>query len=326
MRCWWVNQNQTFEQEFRGGYLWSPKRNRNGARNQFYENMREVAPGDIVFSFRNRTIAAIGVAQSYGYECPKPTEFGTIGANWETVGWRVDVAYTVPHNRVVPKEHMGLLGPLMPERYAPLQRDGDGIQNVYLAELPRPFSEALAGLVGAEAQQLVMAAADAPLLAEPQMAARGIDEWEERIQQSVVASPTLSETERAAIIRARRGQGLFKQNVMRVESACRITKVDNPAHLIGSHIKPWRDSTNNERLDGDNGLLLTPTIDHLFDRGFISFRDDGGLLVSPVADRVSLGRMGVPPEADVGAFSRGQRRFLEFHRDEVFLTAGRAKT
>ena len=51
MRYWWVNQNQTFRQETAGGYLWSPKRNANGARNPFYETMREVSPGDVVFSF-----------------------------------------------------------------------------------------------------------------------------------------------------------------------------------------------------------------------------------------------------------------------------------
>jgi transposase len=54
-------------------------------------------------------------------------------------------------------------------------------------------------------------------------------------------------------------------------------------HLRASHIRPWRDSDNEARLDGENGLLLTPTIDHLFDRGFISFEDDGRLLISPVA-------------------------------------------
>ena len=48
MRYWWVNQNQTFRQEIAGGYLWSPKRNANGARNPFYESMREVSPGDLV--------------------------------------------------------------------------------------------------------------------------------------------------------------------------------------------------------------------------------------------------------------------------------------
>ena len=51
MRYWWVNQNQTYRAEVRGNFMWSPKTNANGARNPFYDNMREVAPGDIVFSF-----------------------------------------------------------------------------------------------------------------------------------------------------------------------------------------------------------------------------------------------------------------------------------
>jgi len=75
------------------------------------------------------------------------------------------------------------------------------------------------------------------------------------------------------------------------------------------------------RLDGENGLLLTPSIDHLFDRGFISFEGDGRLLVSPVAHGPSLGRMGVETGAavEVGSFSAGQRRYLEFHREQVWL-------
>jgi len=87
--------------------------------------------------------------------------------------------------------------------------------------------------------------------------------------------------------------------------------------------KPWRDSTNAERLDGQNGLLLTPSIDHLFDRGFISFKEDGRLLVSPVAHKASLERMGVVTgrEFEAGRFTSEQGRFLEYHRDEVFLSA-----
>jgi hypothetical protein len=65
VRYWWVNQNQTFRQEIEGGYLWSPKRNKNGRRNPFYEFMREVAPGDIVFSFCDTRIAALGVVSGY---------------------------------------------------------------------------------------------------------------------------------------------------------------------------------------------------------------------------------------------------------------------
>lgn len=74
MRYWWVNQNQTFRQEQGGGYLWSPKRNANGARNPFYESMREVAPGDVIFSFGDTRISAIGIADSYCWESPKPPE------------------------------------------------------------------------------------------------------------------------------------------------------------------------------------------------------------------------------------------------------------
>jgi len=72
MRYWWVNQNQTFRQEIAGGYLWSPKRNANGARNPFYESMREVSPGDLIFSLRrysgcgcrNRQVPIVGSARN----------------------------------------------------------------------------------------------------------------------------------------------------------------------------------------------------------------------------------------------------------------------
>ncbi len=76
-----------------------------------------------------------------------------------------------------------------------------------------------------------------------------------------------------------------------------------------------------ERLDGENGLMLTPTIDHLFDRGFITFENAGALIVSPSADKLSLTRMGIDVDrgVNVGAFSEGQRRYLEFHREQVFL-------
>lgn len=79
---------------------------------------------------------------------------------------------------------------------------------------------------------------------------------------------------------------------MAIERHCRITRVDKPEHLRASHCKPWRDcNTNQERLDGENGLLLTPSIDHLFDHGFISFEDSGRLIISPVADMTSLERI-----------------------------------
>jgi hypothetical protein len=320
------NQNQTARQEIQGGYVWSPKRNANGARNPFYESMREVSPGDVVFSFVDTRIAAIGVAQSYCWESPKPQEFGTTGANWENIGWKVRVKFTELLHRVRPKDHIAVLRDLVPARYGPLQSSGDGKQGVYLTELPEAFAETLAGLIGAEAQPfLADTAAVSPTGAPPVQAGDDLDYWEHKLEQRVKTDPTITETDREAIIRARRGQGLFKNRVMAIEKRCRVTYVDRTVHLVASHRKPWRDSGYDERLDGENGLLLTPTIDHLFDRGFIGFEDKGDLIISPVAHRPSLQRMGIETEkvVNVGGFTSGQKKFLDYHRNFVLLKAAR---
>ena len=320
MRYWWVNQNQTYRHEIKGGYLWSPKKNANGARNPFYESMREVSPGDLIFSFKDTRIVAIGIAQSYCWENPKPLEFGTAGQNWENVGWKVKVEFTELKNIIRPKDHMAVLGPYLPEKYSPLQPNGNGLQSVYLTELPKPLAEMLMGLIGQEVAVLSLTAQTVkPVPADD------LDYWEHKLELDIVGDSSVRETERLAIVRARVGQGLFKERVSMIETKCRITGVENPVHLIASHCKPWRDSSNEERLDGENGLLLTPSIDHLFDRGFIGFENNGKLIISPVAHRPSLERMGVETEqiVNVGGFSSGQKQFLDFHRNSVFLESRR---
>ena len=314
MRYWWVNQNQTYRHEVAGGYLWSPKRNANGARNPFYESMREVAPGDLIVSFMDTRIVAVGVAQSYCWESPKPAEFGDAGQNWEDIGWRVKVAFTQLINRLRPKDHIDLLRPLLPSKYSPLQANGNGLQSVYLTEIPAPLAEVLFGLIGAEVEAIRLQGAR--IRAIP---ADDLDSWEDRIAEKVQEDTTIPETDHLAIVRARKGQGLFRERVGKIEARCRITGVENPAHLVASHCKPWRDATNEERLDGENGLLLTPSIDHLFDRGFIGFEDSGRLIISPVAHRPSLQRMGIPEPINVGQFTSGQKKFLDFHRESVLL-------
>jgi putative restriction endonuclease len=323
VRYWWVNQNQTYRQEIAGGYLWSPKRNANGARNPFYEFMREVAPGDLVFSFVDTRIVAIGTVTSYCYESPKPAEFGEVGLNWEAIGWRVRVNFNTIANKVRPKDHIGVLRPSLPSRYSPLQPSGNGIQSVYLTELPIPLAEILIGLIGSEAALIVGQSAESMLHPPTQMETADLEIWEHHIESHIESDPELADTDRSALIVARRGQGLFKQRVMQIEKRCRITGVSNLTHLRASHCKPWRDSNNEERLNGENGLLLTPTMDHLFDRGFISFENSGELIVSPVAHIPSLNRMGILTDriANVGSFTEGQSIFLDYHRESVLLEA-----
>jgi hypothetical protein len=245
--------------------------------------MREVAPGDLVFSFVDTRIAAIGTVASYCYESPKPAEFGGVGLNWEAIGWRVRVNFVSLQNKIRPKDHIDLLRRVLPSRYSPLQDSGNGIQSVYLTEVPMPFAEVLIGLIGKEAALINDRAAESTLQTPMQVENADLEMWEHHIESKIDSDRHLPETEREALIVARLGQGLFKQRVMQVEDRCRITGVTNPIHLRASHCKPWRDSSNEERLNGENGLLLTPTMDHLFDRGFISFEDSGLVIVSPAA-------------------------------------------
>ena len=119
MRYWWVNQNQTYRHEVQGGYLWSPKRNANGARNPFYESMREVAPGDLVFSFMDTRILAVGIAQSYCWESPKPLEFGNAGQNWENIGWKVQVNFRSLRTRYGPRITLMFLDRFFPKGIRP---------------------------------------------------------------------------------------------------------------------------------------------------------------------------------------------------------------
>lgn len=91
MNYWWVNHKQTHIAEIEGGYIWSPKTEINGARSQFYVNLTLVQPGDIIFSFADAKIMAIGVATQGHKEQVKPAEFGSSGTNWSKVGWIVPI-------------------------------------------------------------------------------------------------------------------------------------------------------------------------------------------------------------------------------------------
>lgn len=310
MSYWWVNQNQTFDEETNGGYLWSPQRKKDGSRNPFYDTMTRVRVGDLVFSFSDTYIKALGVATTPAYKSSKPTDFGTKGANWSQAGWRVDVTYYLMDAPVRPKSHIEDIRPHLPEKYSPLMPSGDGKQSVYLAEVPTAMAEMLLRKLREAGNRL-------PLMQTPDdEAVTSITVEEERVRQ-ILDDARLPETEKQQIVLARRGQGRFRTSIR--DRRCRVTGIGNETYLRASHIKPWRDADNAERLDGENGLLLAPHVDFLFDKGLITFEDDGRLVISPRADSVVLSLLGIHPEAVVVvAFRDQQREYLRYHREQVF--------
>lgn len=315
MRSWWVNQNQTYKHEIGGGYLWSPRTNRNGARNQFYENMRLIEPGDLVFSFSDTRISQVGRAVSRAIPCPQPEEFGAVGADWDKEGWLVEIAWKAAPTPIRPKDNIEALRPFLPARYSPLRQDGNGLQGVYLAALPEAMADILRqklGFTGALLGEI------ASILEPPVSAATTV---EATIEKGIRNDTTIDTTTREALIQARRGQGRFRRNLEGIERGCRITGVTDRRLLRASHIKPWRVcETNHERLDGNNGLLLTPTFDALFDGGYISFAEDGRVLIGDAIapDQLAALGLGNPAHTAPAAFSKQQATYLEYHRRVLF--------
>ena len=100
---------------------------------------------------------------------------------------------------------------------------------------------------------------------------------------------------------------------------CLITQVNDERMLMASHIKPWRLATDYEKVDKYNGLLLTPTYDRLFDQGFISFTDEGILLVSPYLSPLNIKRLGLKPNSQYNLqYNKQRSEYLEFHRQNIF--------
>ena len=325
---WWVNHKQTFNQEIEGQYLWSPKTSKGGVRNRFYDNMRLASPGDLVLSYADQVIRYVGRVADFAFTAPKPTEFGTTGTYWNNEGWLLPVFWTRLDPPIRPKSLLSALAPLLPEKYSPIRPStGDGNQGVYLASIPADVFTAV--VTGTVYDHVLLARGGANRLTFQIVK----DELDDRVEGGIRNEPGLESTVKEAVIQARRGQGKFKSNVEAVEKACRLTGITNPSLLIASHIKPWRSCTSaQERLDGMNGLLLTPDADLLFDRGFITFENDGEVKVSPRFDHDDLRRLGLgdiawkklgfaeaPMPWLAKGFASAQCVYLQYHRSEVYV-------
>lgn len=302
--------------------MWSPKLQKDGKAHFSYEFMKKLRPGDIVFSYANAVIAAVGVAQTHCYSFPKPIEFGNAGSNWSDEGWKVDVAYRKLEQPVRTMDHIQKLRKLLPSTKSPIKQDTGGANQAYLFQIELPFAKALAQLIDNATVLLV----SQNVVAENSDSFKTIDAqlevWGNRIETQIANSTDISDTDKDQLIRARRGQGKFRNALLSREHSCRVTGISNKEHLVASHIKPWRSADNRERLDPENGFMLTPSIDHLFDKGFISFENDGSILLADVADRGAMEKfrvIGSDAPANIGALSHGQKTYLDWHRESILL-------
>ena len=133
--------------------------------------------------------------------------------------------------------------------------------------------------------------------------------------QQIIGNTIVINTEKENLVKCRIGQGDFRDKLIKYWNGCSVTRYQNTEILIASHIKPWRESTSEERLDSFNGLLLTPNLDKLFDKGFISFDDEGKILISKSLINFEL--LGIDKNMKI-AIENKHRKYLNFHRNKIF--------
>ena len=139
---------------------------------------------------------------------------------------------------------------------------------------------------------------------------------EKKISENV----NIPTTEREAIVKARIGQGKFREQLLAKYGSCIISGIDISKALVASHIKPWAVSTNEERVSVNNGLLLSATYDRLFDSGLITFANEGKLIISRFVSEENRNKLQIKSGQVYKLQSNVQmRNFLEYHNDVVFI-------
>lgn len=286
MAYWWVNQGNSYKLEQAGGFIWAPIINSEGKSFFHWQNLGDVKEGDVIFSNVDGRLKDIGVVLNDAYPAERSAHHADL---WLNEGLRADVKYFKANNPKKISEIYSSTSDLWPTKYSPITSAGDRANQGYLFSVPD------------EAGDIMLQILNVP-----------------EVVNIKPGNKTIGDTTKESIINARIGQGNFRKDLIkRWSGKCAITGISISSLLIASHIKPWALSTNEERLDPDNGLLLSPNYNALFDKFLISFSESGELIKS---DRVSwedLNLLNIYPQSKLLGLTEGNKSYLRYHLSEM---------
>lgn len=128
------------------------------------------------------------------------------------------------------------------------------------------------------------------------------------------------EEKKKNIRQARDGQGKYREQLLEQCHFCPVTMISDERLLIASHIKPWAASNDTEKTDPYNGYMLSPMIDKLFDRGFITFTDSRHIVLSEFISPYTWKQTGLKNDTFYKGLPMDDKRieYLKFHHESVF--------
>ncbi|WP_431028893.1 HNH endonuclease [Lysinibacillus sp. LZ02] len=300
MNFYIVMQGRTYIDEKSKGIIWSHIIDKSGQTPHFWERMKEVKVGDVIFHYVKGEIVAISIVRKDCYEGKKP-----YNDEEDVIGFTVEVAYEELEKTLNIKNYFKEIQPLLPRKYAAFQENGDGNQG-YLFPCNEMLALKLLELIGDlnvyEEEQEQLEFAIGPIV--------------KKERNKLV--PILAETEAEAKVKIRKGQQRFKRGLSPLwNNQCALCGIDLPALLIASHSKPWKDSTDEERLDIYNGLLLCCNHDALYDQGYIAFDGTGKIHISNEINEEDYEKYGIHPKMRVNR-RQENKPYFKWHKRNVF--------
>jgi putative restriction endonuclease len=300
MAYYWVNVGTSFNEVKLDKFLWAPsytvKKNGKRGTKSDWDIVKQVQTGDVIFCCKDKHIVYVAVATKDAFASPRPES--RISLTWNEDGNQIDVALTVLKSPL----ELSIFKPEFNDRFNHLCSQLVFDKNlsrcqIYMASIPELAAAFLLNLIGEDSldiQQTIASHRSGNRI--PKRKSKGAD--------------------KEVIAKSRVGQGLFRRDVLNLwDSTCPITNVNHAKLLIASHILPWQLSTSEEKVDGYNGLPLSPNADKLFDNGLISFSDNGDMLLSNEITQELLIRLGIEPLTKILKVKPQNKPYLQRHRE-----------
>jgi putative restriction endonuclease len=296
MAFYWVNVGRTFKEVSENKFLWAPSHSisKNGSIvvNAGWKQVPEIKKGDIIFCNRDGYIVYVAVAETDA--SPSPIPPGRKFEAWKKDGYKINVRLEELTTKIDTCNFKEEFSRLFNERCTPtLLNVNMSFNEIYMAAMPDVAGAYLLNLLG----DITINVYDAT--------------------QNTLSDKKKKVTtrERDVIVSARIGQGKFRSDVLNLwDNKCPVTEVDMPELLIASHIVPWVLADNDGKVDVYNGLPLSPAIDKLFDRGYVSFSDEGFLLKSDKLQSETLARLGIDQDKKINGLTEEHKYYLQKHR------------
>ncbi|GEM_PF-548761 len=303
MAYYWVNIGDSQEEVEKHNFLWAPEYgiNKNGKRfvNASWKPVPKVKSGDVIICHSSKHVVYLAQATSDAYPHQRPDT--RTYDKWKLEGFKIDVELIVLPQPIKNAEFKNEIidrfnSSCVPKLFNSRREVGEN----YMVSIPEAVADIVLSAVGEAASKIH----------------RPIRSDEDAAKKKKRKRKAYLERQKQAIVNARIGQGQFRKDVLELwDNTCPVTNITIPELLIASHIVSWALSDDQEKVDGYNGLPLSPNADKLFDKGLISFSDNGEILISPSLPIKTLNALGISEHTVINGLTGEHAYYLGRHRE-----------